>query len=92
MKINLKVRMKNPCFWINIALALIVPIFGYFGLTAADITSWSKLSETFMAAIMNPYVLLLAATSVWNELHNPTVSGYSDDTEIMKLGSTNSKE
>ncbi len=85
MKINLKIRAKNPCFWINIALSIIMPILGYFGLTAADITSFDILADTFMSAIMNPYVLMLSATSVWNELHNPTISGYSDSPEILSM-------
>ncbi len=84
MKINLKVRAKNPCFWVNITLSIVMPVLGYFGLTAAELTSWGVLLDTFVSAIMNPYVLILVATSVWNELHNPTTRGYSDSTKVLE--------
>ena len=39
---NLKVRMKNWSFW----LAIIMAIGVYYGVTGADITSWSAKKKT----------------------------------------------
>ena len=78
MKINLTVRAKNPLFWVQIALAIVTPILAYFGLTAADITSWPALGSLIVQAVSNPYVLCLAAVSVWNALQDPTTPGLSD--------------
>lgn len=41
--INWKVRMKNPMFWVQILLSVIMPILAYLGLTAEDLSSWSVL-------------------------------------------------
>lgn len=78
MKLNLKVRFKNPIFIIQMILAIITPILAYAGLTIQDITSWKTLGEVILNAISNPYVLGLAVVSVWNALNDPTTSGICD--------------
>ena len=40
MKINWKVRIRNPQWWFSVALAVAVPIGAYYGLTGSDVTSW----------------------------------------------------
>ena len=40
---NLKVRVKNPVFWVQIVLSILTPILAYAGLTAQDLTTWGKL-------------------------------------------------
>jgi phi LC3 family holin len=77
-KINWKIRLKNPVFLAQLFLAFFVPILGYFGLTAQDITTWSKLLSVVVDAISNPYVVSLIAVSVWNALNDPTVKGLED--------------
>lgn len=32
MKINWKVRIKNPLWWVQIEAALVLPVLAYFGL------------------------------------------------------------
>ncbi len=78
---NLKVRIKNPVFWAQIVLTVIVTILGYFGLTGADITSWPILGQTLLAAISNPYVVFMVAVAVWNALNDPTTSGLADSVQ-----------
>ena len=40
---NIKVRVKNPVFWVQIFLSILTPILAYAGLTAQDLTTWAKL-------------------------------------------------
>lgn len=54
---NLKVRVKNPVFWVQIVLSILTPVLAYAGLTAQDLTTWSKVGELIVGAISNPYVL-----------------------------------
>ena len=42
MRLNLKVRLKNPVFLAQILLALITPILAYMGLTFKDLTTWGS--------------------------------------------------
>lgn len=78
MKLNLKVRFKNPVFIVQIILAILTPVLAYAGLTVQDITSWKALSELIVGATSNPYVLGLAVVSVWNAVNDPTTAGISD--------------
>ena len=48
------------------------------GLTAQDLTTWSKVGELIVGAISNPYVLSLVVVSVWNTLNDPTTKGLGD--------------
>lgn len=71
-------RVKNPVFWVQIVLSILTPVLAYAGLTAQDLTTWSKVGELIVGAVSNPYVLSLVAVSVWNTLNDPTTKGLGD--------------
>lgn len=79
-KINWLVRFKNPVFLAQLALAVLTPIMGYYGLTGADFTTWAAVWNTFVAAVSNPYVVVMVLVSVWNAVNDPTTSGVTDST------------
>ncbi|MFS0594239.1 phage holin [Cytobacillus horneckiae] len=76
--INWKIRFKNPLFISQLLLSFIVPILGYFGLTAQDITTWASLFSLLVDALSNPYVVVLVIISVWNAVTDPTTRGVKD--------------
>lgn len=75
---NLKVRIKNPVFWIQIFGTVAATILGYFGMSGTDVTSWPLLFDTLGKALANPYVLFIVATGIWNALNDPTTKGIQD--------------
>ena len=83
MKVNLKVRFKNPVFIAQIILAILTPILAYAGLTVQDITTWNSLGDLLLGALSNPYVLGLVVVSVWNALNDPTTAGLGDSDLAM---------
>lgn len=83
MKINWKIRFKNPVFLIQLALALVLPILAYAGLSFQDLTSWAVLWGVVKNALGNPYVLGLAAVSVWNAINDPTTAGLCDSMRAL---------
>ena len=83
MKINWKVRLKNPVFLVQIAAAVFVPILAYFGLSWEDMTTWSAVIELLKNAVQNPVVLLSAAVSVFNAVNDPTTAGICDSCRAM---------
>ena len=83
MKINLKVRFKNPMFYVQLVLSVLTPILTYLGLTATDLTTWSKLADVLAQAISNPYVLSLVVVSVYNALVDPTTQGFGDSEQAL---------
>lgn len=83
MKINWKVRFKNPNFIAQIMLAIFVPILAYMGITAQDLTTWAKVFDVLFEAVSNPYVLVLVIVSVYNSITDPTVKGLSDSKQAL---------
>ena len=83
MSINLRVRFKNPVFYVQLILSVLTPIMGYMGITATDLTSWSVLGDVLLKAISNPYVLSLVAVSVYNSLIDPTTKGVGDSARAL---------
>lgn len=81
--INLKIRLKNPIFYIQIFLSILTPMLAYMGITAEDLTSWTYLGQVLFDAIRNPYVLFLVAVSVWNAVNDPTTKGISDSARAL---------
>lgn len=83
MKINWKVRFKNPVFLAQLAMAVLLPILTYMGLSWEDMTTWASLGEVFVAAVKNPVIVVSVLVSVWNAINDPTTSGLSDSTNAM---------
>ena len=84
MKMNLKVRFKNPVFIAQLVMAVLLPILTYMGLTVEDVTTWAILGDALVKAASNPYVLLLVATSVYNAFTDPTTKGIRDSERALK--------
>ena len=84
MKINMKLRLKNPVFVAQLIMSIILPILTYMGLTIEDETSWAILGDALVKAVSNPYVLLLVATSVYNALTDPTTKGVGDSKRALE--------
>lgn len=84
MKLNLKVRLRNPVFLAQIFLALITPILAYMGLTFKDLNTWGSVWNLIVSAVSNPYIIGLCLVSVWNALTDPTTAGLSDSEAALK--------
>ena len=83
MKINWKVRFKNPVFIAQILVAIMTPILAYVGLSFADVTQWNTLLDLIVQAYSNPYLLVLVITSVFNTVIDPTTKGLRDTVRAL---------
>ena len=83
MKINWKVRLKNPVFWANLAVAIVLPILTYLGLNWSDMTTWAGLGRALLEAVKNPVILVSVLISVWNLINDPTTKGLSDSSRAL---------
>ena len=92
MKINWKVRIKNPLWWVQIEAALVLPVLAYFGLAWEDMTSWGALWDVFLRAVQNPVVLLAAAVSVFNAVTDPTTAGVGESWRALEYKTPNRDE
>ena len=83
MKLNLKVRFKNPLFIVQLVMAVLLPILAHLGITVEDLTTWSVLWSALLEAVKSPYVIGLIIVSVWNALNDPTTKGFGDSEQAL---------
>ena len=91
MKINWKVRIKNPVFWVNIVLSIILPILAHLGMNWEDMTTWAALGGVFLSAVQNPVIVVAVVVSVWNAINDPTTSGLSDSDNALTYNEPKAK-
>lgn len=79
MKINFKVRAKNPYFWVGMLGVILTAM----GVSPDTFTSWSVVAEQFIALISNPYMLGSVALAIMGVLIDPTTEGVLDSKVAM---------
>ena len=50
-------RLANIQFWVRVILISFLPILSYLGLSGADLTSWTIVSDTLVRFFSNPYLV-----------------------------------
>lgn len=83
MKINWKVRLKNPVWWAEVLAAFLLPVLAAVGLRWEDMTNWNALFEVLKAAVQNPVTVCSVAVSLWNTVTDPTTAGFSDSSRAL---------
>lgn len=83
MKINWKVRIKNPVFWAELVAAVLLPILAHLGMNWEDLTTWATLGGVLIDAVKNPVICVAVVVSVWNAITDPTTKGVSDSERAM---------
>lgn len=83
MKINWKVRLRNPVFWVQIAVAVILPMLANLGLAWEDMTTWAALGGVLLESIKNPVIVVAVIVSVWNAVIDPTTAGVGDSSQAL---------
>ena len=84
MRINWRVRFKNPQFLVQLALSVGGPVLAYMGLTVSDLTSWGALGRVLLDAISNPFVIGLVFVGSYNAVNDPTTPGIKDSYQAMR--------
>lgn len=86
MKINWKLRLQSPQFWLGLVGVIVSPILTYMGLTNADLTSWQSIVDLGTNFISNPYLIGVVITSVLSFVGiatDPTTKGMCDSDEAL---------
>ena len=79
MKLNWKVRIKNPYFW----LGLVAVILAAIGVSPESLTSWPILYAQIRALLSNPFAVGCVIVAVLGYINDPTTSGLSDSQRAM---------
>ena len=87
MKINWKVRVKNPYFWIG----LVGVILTAMGVSPEMFTSWSAVGNQLLEFISNPFMIGSVIVAVLGVLVDPTTTGLSDSTRALSYDEPNAE-
>ena len=79
IKLNWKVRIKNPYFW----LGLVAVILAAIGVSPESLTSWPILYAQIRALLSNPFAVGCVIVAVLGYINDPTTSGLSDSQRAM---------
>lgn len=74
MKLNLKVRMKNPYFWVGIGAVILSAL----SIDPTTLTSWTAVWEVLVDFATNPFKLVTVVLAVMGVFLDPTTSGIGD--------------
>ncbi|ARD47555.1 phage holin [Sporosarcina sp. P33] len=83
MKINWKVRFRNPVFLGQLLLTVFGPVLVYYGLVPTDITSFPALIELLKDAFSNPFVIGTMIYGFYNAVTDPVTAGLSDSRQAL---------
>ena len=87
MKINWKVRVKNPYFWIG----LIGIVLTAMGVSPEMFTSWSAVWRQFVEFVSNPFMIGSVVVAVLGVLVDPTTTGVSDSERALSYNEPNAE-
>lgn len=79
MKINWKVRLKNPYFWIGILGVISTAM----GVSPEMFTSWSILYSKIIEMVSNPYMLGSVLMAILGVVCDHTTSGICDSNDAL---------
>ena len=80
MKINWKVRVKNPYFWIG----LVGVILSAMGVEPQMLTSWQALANALLEFFKNPFLIGTVIVAVIGVIVDPTTKGMEDSERAMQ--------
>ena len=83
MKINWTVRIKNPVFWAQIFVSIMLPILTHLGINWEDITTWATLGGVLLSAVKSPVIVVAIIVGVFNTVNDPTTKGIGDSTQAL---------
>lgn len=79
MKMNLKVRVKNPYFWIGLGGVILTAM----GISADMLTSWAAVWDALVNLVSNPFMLGSVVIAVLGVVLDPTTAGIGDSEQAM---------
>lgn len=74
MNMNIKVRVRNPWFWVGVVSVAITAI----GVDPQTFTSWAAVWEDIKAVLSNPVQLVTMCLAVLSVFIDPTTAGITD--------------
>lgn len=87
MKINWKVRVKNPYFWVGFVGIILTAM----GVSPEMFTSWSAVGNQLLEFVSNPFMIGSVIVAVIGVIVDPTTTGLSDSTRALSYDEPNAE-
>lgn len=84
MNVNVKVRVKNPLFWVQVIVAAVLTALAYYNMQPQDLTTWQGVGHLIVGVVSNPFLLCSVLWSAWCAFNDPTTQGTSDSVQALK--------
>ena len=88
MNMNIKVRVKNPWFWVGVFSVAITAI----GVDPQTFTSWAAVWEGIKAGLSNPVQLVTMCLAILSVFVDPTTAGIGDSKTALGYDKPNREE
>ena len=79
MKMNLKVRIKNPYFWVGVIGVILTAM----GINPEMLTSWGAVWEAIVNLLQNPFMIGSVIIALLGIFVDPTTAGISDSSQAL---------
>ncbi|MDL2276172.1 phage holin family protein [Breznakia sp. OttesenSCG-928-G09] len=86
---NLKVRIKNSIFWIQVLGSGILAALTYNQMQPSDLTTWKGLIDLLIGVVTNPFLLFTVLWNIWTAANDPTTSGITDSVNALNYDKPN---
>lgn len=89
MRINWKLRFKNPAFWWFVAATIFTNFAVKLNVHLETLTTWDSIFTLIYHAILNPVVLVSTLMSVYLGAVDFTTKGLNDSNRAMNYDEPN---
>lgn len=79
MKMNLKVRIKNPYFWVGVIGVILTAM----GINPEMLTSWGAVWEAILNLVQNPFMIGSVIIALLGIFVDPTTAGIGDSSQAL---------
>ena len=79
MKMNIKVRIKNPYFWVGVIGVILTAM----GINPEMLTSWGAVWEAIVNLLQNPFMIGSVIIALLGIFVDPTTAGISDSSQAL---------
>lgn len=87
MSMNIKVRIKNPWFWVGVLSVAVTAI----GVDPQTFTSWAAVWDGIKAVLSNPVQLVTMCLAVLSVFIDPTTAGVTDSETALTYAAPKKK-
>lgn len=90
MKLNFKIRINNPTFWITLIAGVATMFMGFLQMEPQDFSSWAGLWDAIVTFMGNPYFVVSVLIYILAAFMDPTTPGVGDsEASLAKNKATN---